>query len=563
MGNSTIHDLLPIPQGTRQPHAYQVLGLDPGEQDSSTIKAAISATVERLKQAKATTDSKTWSRAAKLVQQADVILSDSDKKSELDARFGIVPVGNRPPSPPKPPASIIDPLAAMLPASDPLAAALPPTSQTSQTRQTSQTNRTSQTDPIAPVATENPAAVLPPPSAATEMPPAATAIELPPAHPGAIFGNLAGDSGNRGELSTTSEMISPVVLKDASPRSVRRRRKSWLGSLLLALFSLTLIGLIGLLGYFLVFGPGQLAISKSNRGLTITTGPLPADRGLAINPPADSSQDPAEDATADQRPRRDNVMGRLAGDMPPPPTPAPRELPEKMSLSDAFPDAPPSDTMPSDTMRVDSDPPPSSSDLVTTAQPPAMTVPPGEMTDEMIAAADEKLSEVANLLRTAKWKEMKPAAEQLTQQPLSPSQRERAEALYELADLTSFYRGGIERGVESLVVGNDFAVTDAFRVITVETGENLLVIRFNAKNRSYTFDEFPLVLAHKLASFSMPAEAPTTRAAKAVYQALAPKSTDTHRQEAIEWLQAIDEGVEDTDPKRMVVTLKSLFSDPG
>ena len=61
----------------------------------------------------------------------------------------------------------------------------------------------------------------------------------------------------------------------------------------------------------------------------------------------------------------------------------------------------------------------------------------------------------------------------------------------------------------------------------------------------------------------MPAEAPTTRAAKAVYQSLAPKSTDTHRQEAIEWLQEIGEGIEDADPQRMAATLESLFGDPG
>jgi hypothetical protein len=356
------------------------------------------------------------------------------------------------------------------------------------------------------------------------------------------------------------ESLAPVVVNDPPPRTARRRRKSLLGSLMFALFSLLMVSLIALLSYFVFFGPGQVAISKSNGGLTITTGPMPADRGLAINPPTATAGDSEEDSPAVQR-RRDNVMGRLAGDMPPPASATPGSSPGSLLSSDRSPD----DTPPAETMadRIATGAPTAPEMTAPEMAAPEMTAPADEMTDEMITAADERMGEVTELLRTAKWKEMKPAAERLTEQPLTPAQRERAEALHELADLASFYRGGIERGVASLVVGNDFEVTDAFRVITVETGEDLLVIRYNAKNRSYTFDEFPFALAHKLASFAMPADAATTQASKAVYQSLAPKATDAHRQEAIEWLESIEEEVEGADPKRMAQTIQSLFSDPG
>jgi hypothetical protein len=98
-------------------------------------------------------------------------------------------------------------------------------------------------------------------------------------------------------------------------------------------------------------------------------------------------------------------------------------------------------------------------------------------------------------------------------------------------------------------------------VIIVEKGEDLLVVRFNTKNRSYTFDEFPFPLAHKLATFAMDAGTPTFLAAKAAYQALSPKATPAHRDEAVDWLESINEPIEGADPKRVAATIKSLFSE--
>lgn len=49
MSNATLHDLLPIPAGTTQPHAYQIFGLEVGEQDVSIITSAVQATIRDLK----------------------------------------------------------------------------------------------------------------------------------------------------------------------------------------------------------------------------------------------------------------------------------------------------------------------------------------------------------------------------------------------------------------------------------------------------------------------------------------------------------------------------------
>ena len=176
----------------------------------------------------------------------------------------------------------------------------------------------------------------------------------------------------------------------------------------------------------------------------------------------------------------------------------------------------------------------------------------------MIALADEQLDRVEQLIRSAKWQEMLPASEQILQQPMSEEQQQRADALHEVADLATYYRGGIEKAVKDLAVGDTFVVTNDFRVIIVEKGDDLLVVRYNERNRKFRFDELPFSLAHKLAKFAMP-DSPGARGAKAVYQSIAPKSTDDHREEALDWLKAIAPETEELDVARTIATLESIY----
>jgi hypothetical protein len=143
--------------------------------------------------------------------------------------------------------------------------------------------------------------------------------------------------------------------------------------------------------------------------------------------------------------------------------------------------------------------------------------------------------------------------------PMNEELQDQAEDLYQLADLATYYRVGIEKALAGLEVSSELAVTDSFRVIIVETGPDRLVVRYNAKNRSFTLDEFPFSLAHRLATFSIP-QTPASQAAKAVYQAVAPKSTEAYRQEAIGWLRTMDAKVDGADPSRLADTIERLFA---
>lgn len=173
--------------------------------------------------------------------------------------------------------------------------------------------------------------------------------------------------------------------------------------------------------------------------------------------------------------------------------------------------------------------------------------------------ASAEMEAVRQFIKNARWKEMKQQAEKLLASRMNDAQQAEAEALYELADLATYYRGGIEKAVQALNAGNDFEITDNFRVLVVEKGDNFITILFDRRTKTYSFDELPFSLAHKLASFEIP-NSPRQLAAKAVYQSISPMSDATSRREALAWLAEIEESVGGEDPKRIADSLRTMFS---
>ena len=134
MSATKISDLLPIPEGARKPHAYQVFGLEGGEQDVEKIKSAVQEIYQKLRAAKADTDPKLWTKAAEIVEKARSILSDPRKRAALDERFGVIdfdvesvldPTASSGADPLLGLLPTTDPLASLLPSSDPLGAVVP------------------------------------------------------------------------------------------------------------------------------------------------------------------------------------------------------------------------------------------------------------------------------------------------------------------------------------------------------------------------------------------------------------------------------------------------------
>jgi hypothetical protein len=447
-----------------------------------------------------------WQQAAQLVDQARQVLADPKRKAALDAKLRSVPVAEL--AAKESNNGVTDPLAGLLPTGDPL-------------RPISVSGQESEPD----------------------------SIDMPPG----LFGTPAERNDGPAPVAHAS---APLVKPEVRPTRRRRsRKKSKSSTWILGLLVIGLLGTTGLLGYFVFYGPGTVEIVKSGNKITISTEPesgsttqvgpaRPVGPQEAVQP--SSRRNPRDRQTPKER---DPVMGSLLDSRPD----------EKQTASAQNPtfEQPESPMIESPTIDPNSDRPDSESMLEPNPDPQ----PAPETADvPMMEAAKQRqaLENVRRLIRAAKWDKMKADAESLTTAQLSTENKLTAQALNELADLAIYYREGIKRAVEELEVGNDFEVTDALRVIVVETGDDLLTLRYNKKNRTFKFDEFPFSLAHKLATFQIPSS-PTGQAAKAVYQAVAPKATDAHRDEAIQWLQSIDGVVEGADPKRLAETIASVY----
>ena len=188
------------------------------------------------------------------------------------------------------------------------------------------------------------------------------------------------------------------------------------------------------------------------------------------------------------------------------------------------------------------------------------TSAPEEMTEEMVAANDAEITKVRELVRKANWDQMAAAAERLTELQLTEEQRADAEALYDLAYMASFYRGGIQRGLGTLKATQDFEVAEGFRVLVVEVSQTSLTVRFSARNKTYSLDEMPMRLSEKIASFALSPEDPDSIAGRAAYHAVSPLSNDEHREQSIEDLQRINGQVSQVNAAAMADQIKNLFS---
>lgn len=517
MPATNIYDLLPIPEGVKDPHAYQVFGIEDGEQDLAIISAKIREVVARLKRQKEGTNPKLWTQAAKLAQQARLTLANPKTKAKLDARFGIIAdepadIGSSDPL-----ASILpnaDPLAGMLPAADPLVDA----------------------DPLAAILPAEPEISE---TVASETSSAAGSTESNKM-PVGMFGTPAEEtSATSGTLASIDAIPLVVPAQETRGSSIgrnpRRRPQPILGLMIFGTFAFGMLSIIGILIWFMV-NRGEVAITQSDGSLTIST----TGKQEKANE-RKTKKSPREKATP-ERLEPDPVMGTLG--------PSKNKADNTAGMTDL-------EKKMQDDVLVKTPDPEANAPLVE----PKPTTPPvpkqPAITDEMVAEADKQLASVAMLIKSAKWDEMKPAAQKASELPMNAEQKERAEALYEVADLASFYQGGIKKAVAGISVGNDFEVTKDFRVIVVEKGDDFLAIQFNARKKTYKFDELPFSLAHKLATFAIPASA-TQTAAKSIYQSISPKANEESRKEALQWLSELSE-VKGADPQRISETLKQMF----
>lgn len=338
---------------------------------------------------------------------------------------------------------------------------------------------------------------------------------------------------------------------------------------MLAIFAISMTAIIGSLAWFLFFSDGQLSIVSEDGRISINTKP---NEGTKPNSKTNVPSKPKNTDPVLGNVPASGVAGSVGNTKP---FPFPVENGNDMGMEPMDNDAgmgTPTMTEPEPPMvepdipKTDVSEPAMQPDMTKPDEPeamlpvePATETKPMEMTPAMIAEADAEIAKVEQLIKSINWAEMKPAAEKLIAMTLTEEQSSRADALYNLADLATFYRGGIVKGILSRNAAETFEIMSGVQVAVVETAEDKIILRVNGRNKTYTLADMPFRLADRLAAFVLPPNDPNNIAAQYCFRAIAEKATDEYREEALDWLQTLDGDLENVDTKKLVEAIKKIY----
>lgn len=331
----------------------------------------------------------------------------------------------------------------------------------------------------------------------------------------------------------------PAPLVQPSPVASRRRR-SFAGPILAA-FALLLFAAIGICLYLLTSGLGI-----SQHGRVIATAPKAAvektgtseTAAVIIEPPEDTL--PQEDPPAE--PARDDQLSGVQATSPSsaePPEPEPQTGP---------PETLPSDGLPVDDERAD-------------------TMEPELAAEPDTASADQRQGgpqwdHVYERLRSGRFSEMTPVTLAAIQASKTREQRTKANRLHRLAELAEYYDEGIRRGAAGLGTAEVFELVPGVSVIVVESTQDEFTLKVEGRVKTFSLDSMPLVLAHRLANFALPADDPVTEAGRGAYQALWPQATDAHRRQSFQWWRNLEGSAAEIGVSELETTVRELFGMP-
>jgi len=195
-----------------------------------------------------------------------------------------------------------------------------------------------------------------------------------------------------------------------------------------------------------------------------------------------------------------------------------------------------------------------------TSNDPSMSETTMEPDPQRVAANQSKLEAAEQLIQSAQWDRMKPAASEVLQLQLTPAQSKRASSLYDIADLAIYYRGAIERGLASLKTGNEFQYVDDIKMIVVEATPRTVTLRYNRKDMTFAIDELPPRLTESLAALTLSPDKPDAIAAQALYRLVHPSTNDEYRKDAFETLASVDGRLDQVDTAMLQTVAKELLS---
>ncbi|WP_149495503.1 hypothetical protein [Roseiconus lacunae] len=570
MSLTKLSDLLPIDPSLSKPNAYQVFGIQAGEQDMRRVKAGMRQTYQRLKETRSSAEPNVWNQALKIAEAARQVLEDPDRKRSLDVAIESAKSKTLRP-PPIPQSSVnpssgslpshnpptaqtaVDPLADLLPKSNPVADR---TGGSSDSATPSPPNQAAAVLGMPPLGTPPPGPSASPATPSPGVSPASAPLPANAPSPSPAGGANLNSAPQFGTPETSvspqeSPGAAPVTWTPPKPKPKKRRRKS---SGMFVLGSFVVIMLAAIVYLLTMFTNNKrIQVTQANDGGIVVSQPAPdADRrdprSRTRATPNDGVLGGAASSGVADSIRRNNPSVRL-------------DQPGSMYPSGM-------DSMASDNGNSPDDMATPSS-MTPDSQPPGMTAmqasetpdasEPEEPSAEEMEAMSADIKRLEGLIKSADWKQMKPTADQLLKQNLPGKLGERVSTLYDMADLASYYRGGIERGLASRETGNTFEVVEGLPVIVVEATPQSIAIQFNKRTKEYTLDQLPPRLMEKLASFALQPEQPDVQAALALYRLIHPATNQGYREDAWQMLQSVDGKLQNVDTTKLITVAKEVL----
>lgn len=542
MQPASLHELLPLDPAIKKPNAYQIFGLD-GEETDHEIVLAVRTTCERLKERQSNCEPKTWQQAARLVTAARQVLEDPQQRAQLDRKLAAerpTPT-NETPTATDSAMESADPLAGLLPNSNPLQQSDSSTSATV----TSGTTKSTAASVLGLVASPSETA-----SESTDSALGTPPIGTPP----------------------TSQAIENPLLKSESPadgvnwappkKTRTRRKKSKAG---LFAFTAIVVLLLGGIVFLLdrISKGERLAVNENGIPTKVeTVSERSAPRKPIARPLGDGVMPP--DASGGITPNL-GEMAASGSTLAPPggfefsdgktPDVGDAEIPNEIERSSNMP-AMNSDIR--DPFAMPEENQPSNQDAKSDEMP-SPSMKEGEPDAAAMETARKQMEETESLIKTAQWDSMKVSADGLLKLKLTPEQFKRASTLYDIADLATYFRGAIFRGAATLQVGNDFEVVDGFRVIVVEITTTEITVQFNKRQKTHALDKLPPTLAERLASFQLDLESPDAQAGMALFRLIDPTANQDYKDDALKTLEALSGKLEKVDSENLLAVAKELL----
>lgn len=184
---------------------------------------------------------------------------------------------------------------------------------------------------------------------------------------------------------------------------------------------------------------------------------------------------------------------------------------------------------------------------------------------ESTDASEPQWDRVYRTLRSGKFSEMTRLTSEAVRTASTPEQRAKANRLHRLAGLAERYDAAIRSGAARLGAAEVFELvpgSSGITAIVVESSRDEITLKVEGRVKTYSLDSVPLVLAHRLSKFSLPAGDPVAEAARGAYQALWPQATDAHRRQAFQWWRDLEGSAQGSDVSQLEPTVRELFDMP-